>query len=304
MLKIYFYRINETELDTKRERALSVLPFWRVEKYTRMIPRSGKLLSLAAGLLLRHAMLDTTGIELKELEIAFNKHEKPYLTGRRLQGEGRSAGLIDGQLTGRSDELTARQFTGRIEGQIEGKNEEHVEALSQFEPVFFNLSHAGEYVALAVSDTQVGIDVETKQDPGHGVAEHVFNDEERAAMKAAEDPERYFTRLWTRKEAYVKCTGTGISVPLNEFSVLGDVIIAREEVNSGEKEDENPAGRFSQKVEICERENDNGESANCLPKRIYQIRTLQETPEYALSVCVQSEIFPQFSLDIVEEFSI
>ena len=120
MLKIYFYRINETELDTKRERALSVLPFWRVEKYTRMIPRSGKLLSLAAGLLLRHAMLDTTGIELKELEIAFNRHEKPYLTGRRLQGEGWSAGLIDGQLTGRSDELTARQFTGRIEEQIEG----------------------------------------------------------------------------------------------------------------------------------------------------------------------------------------
>ncbi len=217
MLKIYFYKINETELDTKREPALSVLPLWRVQKYERMIPRSGKLLSLAAGLLLRHALLDITGTELKELKIGFNGHEKPYLEGEK-------------------------------------------------EAVNFNLSHAGEYVVLAVSDCQVGIDIETKQDPGHGVANHVFNDEEREAMYGSEDPEKYFTRLWTRKEAYVKCTGTGISVPLNEFSVLQD------ELREGDK--------------------------------TYQIRTLKETPEYALSVCVQSEDFPQFSLDIVEEFDI
>ena len=246
MLRIYFYRINETELDAKRERALSVLPLWRVEKYSRMIPRSGKLLSLAAGLLLRHGLLDTLGTELKELEIAFNRHEKPCLTGKMLEGKG------------------------------------------QFDPVYFNLSHAGEYVALAVSDIQVGIDIETKQDPGHGVAEHVFNEEEREAMKASEDPERYFTRLWTRKEAYVKCTGTGITVPLNEFSVLEDTVRAADLKAEGDRKAEGDK----------KAEGENKEEG------IYQIRTLRETPEYALSVCVRSKTFPKFSLDIVGQFSI
>ena len=35
-------------------------------------------------------------------------------------------------------------------------------------------------------------------------------------------PERRFAYLWTRKEAVLKCTGAGLSQPMNVFSVLGD----------------------------------------------------------------------------------
>ena len=39
------------------------------------------------------------------------------------------------------------------------------------------------------------------------------------------DPERRFAYLWTRKEATLKCTGAGLSQPMNTFSVLGDAAI-------------------------------------------------------------------------------
>lgn len=44
-------------------------------------------------------------------------------------------------------------------------------------------------------------------------------------MKA--DPERRFAYLWTRKEAVLKCTGAGLSQPMNAFSVLGDTASPR-----------------------------------------------------------------------------
>ena len=67
MLKLYFYQINEQELTEKRERAMSLLPSWRVEKVERMKPAGGKRLELAAGLLLRQAVLELTGMEIREM---------------------------------------------------------------------------------------------------------------------------------------------------------------------------------------------------------------------------------------------
>ena len=74
----------------------------------------------------------------------------------------------------------------------------------------FSLTHSGTLAALAVSDTPVGLDIE-KIAPVR-----------RAAARALTIAERRFAYLWTRKEAVLKCTGAGLSQPMNAFSVLGD----------------------------------------------------------------------------------
>ena len=69
-------------------------------------------------------------------------------------------------------------------------------------PVFFNLSHSGGLVVLAVSCTPVGVDTEPPRVVRRGVVK-------RFAGVDCEDPaERLFA--WMRYESYIKMTGEGI----------------------------------------------------------------------------------------------
>jgi len=90
--------------------------------------------------------------------------------------------------------------------------------------VRFNMSHSGNLAAYAlVIDCEVGIDVEKielKRDM-KGIARRFFSAEEcRDLMRlgGAEFDTGFFT-CWTRKEAYIKAAGGGLSIPLSSFRV-------------------------------------------------------------------------------------
>lgn len=80
-------------------------------------------------------------------------------------------------------------------------------------PVHFSLSHAGDLVVLAFDDAPVGVDVE-EYPTATVVAEataalHPRERAELGSLPAADRPAA-FARCWTRKEAYLKGTGTGL----------------------------------------------------------------------------------------------
>lgn len=81
-------------------------------------------------------------------------------------------------------------------------------------PLFFNLSHSGEYVACAVSDREIGVDIQKCSDTNvMGIAKRFFSEEEcraLAACETGEERQQSFFRLWVRKEAYGKLLGKGI----------------------------------------------------------------------------------------------
>lgn len=86
--------------------------------------------------------------------------------------------------------------------------------------IHFNLSHSGILAACAVSDHPVGVDVERLQDAAMDVAKICFRPAEREWMMTSDNPNHSFTRLWTRKESFLKLTGEGLSRPLDAFCVL------------------------------------------------------------------------------------
>ena len=88
----------------------------------------------------------------------------------------------------------------------------------------FNVSHSGGLALIAFTmDCELGVDVEavrTMPDM-EDVAKRFFCPEETAELLALPDGHRDqgFFMCWTRKEAYIKATGEGLSAPLDAFCV-------------------------------------------------------------------------------------
>ena len=83
-------------------------------------------------------------------------------------------------------------------------------------PLFFSLSHSGDLVALAVSEQEIGLDVQEMTGADwKKLAKRFFADEEqeelwRLCEPSEESGQREFFRLWSRKESYGKLTGEGV----------------------------------------------------------------------------------------------
>lgn len=88
----------------------------------------------------------------------------------------------------------------------------------------FNVSHSRELAIYALSlDRDVGVDIEYMRADFEciEVARSFFSPSEIAALRAlpARDRKEAFFNCWTRKEAFIKAQGTGLSYPLSHFSV-------------------------------------------------------------------------------------
>ena len=116
-----------------------------------------------------------------------------------------------------------------------GLNEYGKPVLIKPDGIHFNISHSGEWVACAVADSPVGIDIEMIKPVDYKIAERFFSEKESFFLinQSEETRLKYFYMLWTLKESYIKAEGRGLSIPLNSFTVdlKGNPIIIRDENN-------------------------------------------------------------------------
>jgi 4'-phosphopantetheinyl transferase len=92
------------------------------------------------------------------------------------------------------------------------------------EELCFNISHAHEMGLFAITyGREIGVDIEYlhRTIACEEVAEHFFSARERASLRAVpvEMKQQAFFNCWTRKEAYIKAHGEGLSLPLDQFDV-------------------------------------------------------------------------------------
>ncbi|MBJ6800874.1 4'-phosphopantetheinyl transferase family protein [Geomonas propionica] len=162
-------------------------------------------------------------------------HEKERLVGFLSEGElRRGARLLD---SGKREEfLVARGLLREILAGLTGDEPASI----QFEEgefgkpylaprqcddgLRFNASHAGGQLLVAVCyGAEIGVDLEeVRQDLAfRPMAERYFSVREREELFGLEPRQQLeaFYRCWTRKEAYMKATGSGFSQPSTGFDM-------------------------------------------------------------------------------------
>ncbi len=83
---------------------------------------------------------------------------------------------------------------------------------------YFNISHSGRYVLMAVSTAEIGVDIEEIKCKDMSSLVRIFNEAEAKMIKEHSD----FYYLWCAKESLIKCMGLSVgkvreipSLPLN-----------------------------------------------------------------------------------------
>ena len=92
---------------------------------------------------------------------------------------------------------------------------EHGKPYLENNELYFNLSNSGEYSVCAISDSEIGIDIQ-KIILKNRVLDKVCTDEEKKLIKNEDD----FTNIWVKKESYVKYLGIGLIYGLKNVDTL------------------------------------------------------------------------------------
>lgn len=82
-------------------------------------------------------------------------------------------------------------------------------------PVHFSISHSGDYALCAVSGSEIGVDIEKIRAVHPRAHEKFCTENESRYISGSENG---FFKIWTLKEAYFKCIGTGLGADIKDVS--------------------------------------------------------------------------------------
>lgn len=88
--------------------------------------------------------------------------------------------------------------------------------------IFFNISHSDGFCICATDTKPLGVDVERLRALADRdkLAERYFCAEEKEFIQESDDPDLAFLRVWTKKEALLKCIGVGLTQDLRSLNIF------------------------------------------------------------------------------------
>ncbi len=102
------------------------------------------------------------------------------------------------------DTMSKTKLEGELIVERDGNNKPY---FKDYPNIRFSISHSNDLIVLAMSNTEVGIDIEyIKPRSFESIVEKRFFPDEKLEAQTLEG----FLKVWTRKEAYLKLTSEGL----------------------------------------------------------------------------------------------
>lgn len=119
------------------------------------------------------------------------------------------------------------EFCGISPEDIEFRIGENGKPYTKGLDVHFNISHSGDMAVCAVSDKEIGIDIEKIREINPRTAEKFACETEKEYINSHKNG---FFEIWTLKEAFFKCIGTGLGADIKNvyFGIDNKKIICSE----------------------------------------------------------------------------
>ena len=257
MNRVYLYKLDKMKMLSEESSLIELLPKWRKEKAEAIRNEDSRFQSIAAGHLLEYAVRETIykhyfeapdNIELADEKL--KQDEKPIETAdEKLKQDDSNLDLVeentldiiivrdlmekvynicryDIQLIYEPDSYRVQIYKNDVSASsgAEGNVKSNIKSDIKSNIIYYSISHSGEYVAAAISDRSIGVDIEQKDDKDFKITNRMFTPEEIAYIG---NDQRRFRDVWTTKEAFLKCTKEGLSVPLNSFMAEKRYIVSR-----------------------------------------------------------------------------
>ncbi len=94
--------------------------------------------------------------------------------------------------------------------------------LKEYPELYFNISHSGTLIGCAFASENIGFDLQQIRSCKADRLISKFHEREKETFFSLEESlrERFFFRLWSVKEAYIKYTGNGLSESFASFQVV------------------------------------------------------------------------------------
>ena len=150
-------------------------------------------------------------LDLAENQSLFTPLRREELSRRPLEGQRESVAgrLLLAQL------LSSRCPEAALPPRIQC-GEWEKPRLTDFPNIHFNISHSEGWAVCALCDGEVGVDLQHNRNINLSIARR-FAPSEQAMLEAfpREEQSKALCDLWSLKEAWCKCTGEGLSAPLD-----------------------------------------------------------------------------------------
>lgn len=146
-------------------------------------------------------------------ELSSSRIEK---ANKYINQEDRKLSLLAGKVL----DIGLKEFNLKEKDVIIQYNKYGKPYLKDYPSIFFNLSHSNKKAMCAISNKEVGCDIEYIKQNRPQIVKKYFSNLEKEYLENSNNIDEDFYKIWVGKESFLKAIGKGLNKQMYNFSII------------------------------------------------------------------------------------